>query len=165
MPFGNLHARIPTSLLSANVPFQSKIQFMATHQTTPSSASVLVVEDDELISSLLQYLLERESYEVFLAADGQAGQDFIQTRAATTVAILDVMLPLVDGYSLLRTLRAQPGWGNTRVIMLSAKTEGRDIARALDAGADDYLSKPFKVEELYARIRRYLPPRDPETGQ
>ena len=122
-----------------------------------ADASVLIVEDDELTSSLLTFLLERERYQVHLAADGQAGQEYIQHHAPTSVVVMDVMLPFVDGFELLRQLRASAAWRDTRVIMLSAKSQGSDIARALDAGADDYLVKPFKPEELFARIRRYRP--------
>jgi len=125
---------------------------------TPSAAaSVLIVEDDELTASLLKFLLERERYSVHLAADGRAGLDYIQQHAPTSVVLMDVMLPYVDGFELLRALRANAAWHDTRVIMLSARSQGSDIARALDAGADDYLIKPFKPEELFARIRRYRP--------
>ena len=122
-----------------------------------ADATVLIVEDDELTSSLLTFLLERERYKVHLAADGQAGLEYIQHHPATSIVVMDVMLPFVDGFELLRQLRANAAWHDTRVIMLSAKSQGSDIARALDAGADDYLVKPFKPEELFARIRRYRP--------
>lgn len=125
------------------------------------TASVLVVEDDDLISGMLKYLLERERYTVHVAADGQAGLDHIQQRPPTSIVIMDVMLPFLDGFTLLRELRALPAWGASRVIMLSAKSQGSEIARALDAGADDYLIKPFSTEELFARIRRYQPGRSP----
>ncbi|MBI2745798.1 MAG: response regulator [Burkholderiales bacterium] len=125
--------------------------------TRASNASVLIVEDDELTSSLLKFLLERERYTVELAADGRAGLTYIQNHAPTTIVLMDVMLPFLDGFELLRELRALEAWRDTRVIMLSAKSQGSEIARALDAGADDYLVKPFKPEELFARLRRYRP--------
>jgi DNA-binding response OmpR family regulator len=121
------------------------------------TASVLIVEDDELTSSLLKFLLERERYTVHLAADGQAGLAHIQTQAPPSIVLMDVMLPFLDGFALLRELRSREAWRNTRVIMLTAKSQGSEIARALDAGADDYLVKPFKPEELFARLRRYRP--------
>ncbi len=125
--------------------------------TSTSTPSVLIVEDDELTSSLLRFLLERERYTVELAVDGRAGLTHIQSHAPPSIVLMDVMLPFLDGFELLRELRANEAWRNTRVIMLSAKSQGSEIARALDAGADDYLIKPFKPEELFARIRRYLP--------
>jgi len=127
------------------------------HTDKPKQASVLVVEDDEFTARLLQFLLEREQYAVILASDGQAALSYIESHAPTSIVLMDVMLPYIDGFELLHQLRQHPAWRRTRVIMLSAKSEGSDIARALDAGADDYLSKPFKPEELFARIRRYRP--------
>jgi DNA-binding response OmpR family regulator len=123
----------------------------------PAQASVLVVEDDEFTARLLQFLLEREQYEVILVNDSQGALTYIASHAPTSIVLMDVMLPYVNGFEVLRQLRDHPAWGRTRVIMLSAKSEGSDIARALDAGADDYLIKPFKPEELFARIRRYRP--------
>lgn len=125
------------------------------------TASVLVVEDDELVSGMLKYLLERERYTVHVVADGQAGLDYIRQQPPTSIVVMDVMLPFLDGYTLLRELRDLPAWRASRVIMLSAKSQGSEIARALDAGADDYLIKPFSTEELFARIRRYQPGRNP----
>ena len=120
-------------------------------------ASVLVVEDDVVTAHLLKFLLERERYLVHVAADGRAGQDFIRQQPPTSVVLMDVMLPFLDGFELLRELRADRRWDKTRVIMVSAKSQGSEIARGLDAGADDYLTKPIKPEELFARIRRYRP--------
>ncbi len=80
------------------------------------------MEDDEFTSQLLTFLLEREKYTVHLAKDGHAAQAFITSHDPTTVALLDVMLPFLDGFEVLRMLHAQPDWQKSRVIMLSAKT-------------------------------------------
>ena len=71
-------------------------------------------------------------------------------------ALLDVMLPFHDGFQLVRVLRAQPGWERVPVILLTAKTQERDIVRGLEAGADDYVVKPFQPNELLARLRRLV---------
>lgn len=119
-----------------------------------SSPCALVVEDDEHISQLLQFMLERENYRVHLARDGRAGKAFIESQPAPSIALLDVMLPFFDGFQLVAMVRAQPGWESVPVIMLTAKTQERDIVRALDAGASDYIVKPFQPRELLARVRR-----------
>jgi len=115
------------------------------------------VEDDEHIRLLLEFMLERVGYTVALAADGRAAEAHIRSQAAPAVALLDVMLPYLDGLQLVGLLRAQPGWESVPVIMLTAKAQERDIARALAAGANDYVVKPFKPEELMARLRRWAP--------
>jgi DNA-binding response OmpR family regulator len=117
----------------------------------------LVVEDDEHIGQLLKFMLERVGYTVALAADGRAAQAHIQSQSAPAVALLDVMLPYLDGLQLVGLVRGQPGWESVPVIMLTAKAQERDIARALAAGANDYVVKPFQPEELLTRLRRWAP--------
>jgi two-component system, OmpR family, alkaline phosphatase synthesis response regulator PhoP len=114
----------------------------------------LVVEDDEHIGPLLQFMLNRAGYQVALQRDGRAAQAYIEQNPAPAIMLLDLMLPFVDGFQLIAIVRAQPGWQQVPVLMLSAKTEEGDIARALEAGANDYLLKPFQPDELMARLRR-----------
>lgn len=125
----------------------------------PLKPVALVVEDDEHIAHLLRFMLEREKYTVHLARDGREGQAFIQSQPVPTIVLFDVMLPFVDGFELVRLARAQPGWDTVPVVMLTAKTLERDIVRALDAGATDYILKPFQPNELLARLRRFTRPR------
>ncbi len=117
-------------------------------------ASALVVEDDEHIAHLLQFILEREGFSVHVARDGRAAKEFIEHQPPPAIVLLDVMLPFFDGFALIGMLRAQTGWQATPVIMLTAKTQEKDIIRALDAGANDYILKPFQPAELLARIKR-----------
>ncbi|WBY02218.1 response regulator [Ramlibacter tataouinensis] len=117
---------------------------------------VLVVEDDEHIAHLLQFMLARNGFQVHLAADGRQGKELIETLPPPACALLDVMLPFHDGFQLLRLLRAQPGWERVPVVMLTAKTQERDVIRGLEAGADDYVVKPFQPQELLARLRRLI---------
>lgn len=119
-----------------------------------STASALVVEDDEHISHLLKFMLEREKYTVHLARDGRQAKQFIEQNNPPDIVLLDVMLPFFDGFSLVTALREQPAWKSTPVIMLTAKTQEQDIVRALHAGANDYIVKPFQPAELMARVKR-----------
>ena len=119
--------------------------------------AVLVAEDDEQISYLLSFLLEREGYRVLLARDGQEVIRLIDEIPPPRLAILDIMMPYADGFELLARIRAKPDWRNTPVIMLTARSQEKDIVRALDMGASDYVVKPFLPEELKARIRRLVP--------
>jgi DNA-binding response OmpR family regulator len=123
-------------------------------QTQIPLPRVLVIEDDEHIGQLLKFMLERESYAVHMMRDGRAAKAFIETEQPPAITLLDVMLPFFDGFQLVRILRAQPGWETVPVIMLTAKTQESDIVRALDAGANDYIVKPFQPKELLARVRR-----------
>ncbi|MCG2593256.1 response regulator transcription factor [Ramlibacter sp. XY19] len=125
---------------------------------TPSQPAALVVEDDEHIGHLLKFMLDRAGYAVTLCPDGRAAQAHIQSQPAPAVALFDVMLPFMDGFQLVGLVRKQPGWEKVPVIMLTAKAQERDIVRALDAGANDYIVKPFQPEELLARLRRFVRP-------
>ncbi len=114
--------------------------------------SVLIVEDDPNIRELLQMYLEKDGYAVTLAADG--GQGLEKFRAIRpNLVLLDVMMPVMDGWAVCKAIRAE---GNTPVIMLTAKGETDDKVTGLKAGADDYVTKPFEMKELLARIEAVL---------
>ena len=119
--------------------------------------SVLVAEDDEHISQLLGFMFKRQNYQVHLAHDGRQAKLFIEQNDPPDIVLLDVMMPFFDGFALVALLRAQPAWKLTPVIMLTAKTQEQDIVRALQAGANDYILKPFQPAELLARVKRFLP--------
>jgi DNA-binding response OmpR family regulator len=123
---------------------------------TAARSTALVVEDDEQIAQVLRFILEREGFEVHAAADGRAAQALIDTLAPPAIVTLDVMLPHADGYELLARIRARAGWEQVPVVLLTARSQEKDIVRALDGGASDYLVKPFKPDELRARVRRLL---------
>ena|SRR5690348_2750939 len=116
----------------------------------------LVVEDDDQISFLVQFILQREGFQVRIARDGKAAQQAIAEMAPPAVVTLDVMLPHADGFQLLAQIRAQAGWQSLPVLMLTSKSQEKDIVRALEAGAQDYIVKPFKPDELRARIKRLV---------
>ena len=112
----------------------------------------LVVEDDGNIAELLRLYLERDGFEVQCAADG--GEGVAAFRAYDPdIVLLDIMLPVLDGWSVLREIRKD---SRTPVIMLTAKSETPDKVSGLEMGADDYVTKPFEVKELLARIHAVL---------
>jgi two-component system response regulator MprA len=116
------------------------------------SARILVIEDEERIAQLLQRGLAYEGYHVDVALDGATGLSMARDNPPDLV-ILDWMLPGMDGLEVCRRLRAG---GPVPILMLTAKAEVPDRVRGLDAGADDYLSKPFAFDELSARVRALL---------
>ena len=120
-------------------------------------ANVLVVEDDERLGASLRRALEYESLHVTVANDGPAGL-VLATRDGPDLVILDVMLPGLDGLQVCRALRAALGPARVQpmVLMLTARDATADRVTGLDAGADDYLVKPFEYDELLARVRALL---------
>jgi DNA-binding response OmpR family regulator len=118
--------------------------------------TALVVEDDGQIVHILRFILEREGFDVSTAADGRSAEALIGKLAPPALVTLDVMLPHMDGYELLARIRATAGWESVPVVLLTARTQEKDIVRALDAGASDYLVKPFKPDEFRARVRRLV---------
>ena len=123
------------------------------------AVSVLIVEDDPNIRELLQLYLEKDGYAVTLAADGGQGLDKFRAIKPNLV-LLDVMMPVMDGWTVCKAIRAE---GNTPVIMLTAKGETDDKVTGLKAGADDYITKPFEMKELLARIEAVLRRTDRST--
>ena len=128
-------------------------------EATLDQPTVLIVEDDEQIAFLLQFIVEREGFRVLLARDGRAAQKLIDESVPPALSMLDVMLPYVDGFQLIAHIRAKPAWRDSPILMLTAKSQEGEIVRALDAGANDYLLKPFQPNELKARIRRLVSPK------
>ena len=113
---------------------------------------ILIVEDDRNIADLLRLYLEREGYEVAIAPDGLKGlEKFHQEQPA--LVLLDVMLPGMDGWGVCRSIRSE---SKTPIIMLTAKSETEDKVAGLKQGADDYITKPFEMKEVLARIEAVL---------
>ena len=125
------------------------------------ATSVLVVEDDRNIQALLQLYLEKEGYAVTIASDG--GQGLQKFRAIhPDVVLLDVMMPVMDGWAVCRAIRQE---SQTPIIMLTAKAETEDKVTGLRTGADDYITKPFEMRELLARIEAVLRRANPGAEQ
>lgn len=114
--------------------------------------TVLIVEDDRNIADLLRLYLEKEGYTVVIAPDGMRGVEQFRTVHPSLV-LLDVMLPWLDGWGVCRAIRAE---SQTPIIMLTAKSETEDKVNGLKQGADDYITKPFEMKEVLARIEAVL---------
>lgn len=118
---------------------------------------VLIVEDDPDIAEGLRYNLEREGLETRVLLTGEQGlQAALDAKRPPALIILDLMLPGMSGTELCRRLRREPATRRTPIIMLTARTSEADRVAGLDLGADDYISKPFSVRELMARVRAVL---------
>ena len=114
--------------------------------------SVLIVEDDNNIADLLRLYLEKEGYEVTIAPDGGKGVERFR-EVKPDLVLLDLMLPVLDGWGVCRAIRSE---ADTPIIMLTAKGETSDKVTGLKLGADDYITKPFEMKEVLARIEAVL---------
>src|SRR4030088_1714704 len=131
------------------------------HDTPPASGRVVVVEDDPLQAESLAFILRQEGYIVELAATGAEGLAAVaRSQPAPDTVLLDVALPDLSGVEVARRLRAG---SNVPIIMLTARRNEIDKITGLDAGADDYVTKPFSHGELLARIRAQIR-RGPQGG-
>ena len=118
---------------------------------------VLIVEDDPDIAEGLRYNFEREKFETYVALTGEQGlHAALDARNPPSLIILDLMLPNMTGAELCRRLRREPLTRRTPIIMVTALTSEAEVAAGLDLGADDYVTKPFSVRELMARVRAVL---------
>jgi len=116
---------------------------------------IIVAEDEDALSTLLTYNLEKEGYEVAMAVDGDEAMMMISERMPDLL-VCDWMMPKVSGIEVCRRLRSQGTTRNLPIVMLTARSEESDRIRGLDTGADDYVVKPFSMIELVARIRAVL---------
>lgn len=113
---------------------------------------ILVVEDEKNISNIIKYNLEKDGYEVYVADDGVAGLDKYK-EVSPHLVLLDIMMPKMDGYEVCTEIRKS---SNVPIIMLTARAEESDKVMGLELGADDYVTKPFSIKELSARVKANL---------
>ncbi len=116
---------------------------------------VMIIEDEDAISMLLSYNLEKEGYEVSTVTNGLNAVSEVE-RLMPAVIILDWMLPEISGIEICKLIRSNPDIKNIPIIMLTAKSQEEDKIKGLNAGADDYVTKPFSIPELMARVRTNL---------
>ena len=119
-------------------------------------ATALIVDDDEDTAYLLRLLLLRDGFIVHTATNGRDAKDFVESSKPTDIVLTDLMLPYVSGFELITQIREDRQWKNVPVIVLSGKVTERDVVRALNIGANDYITKPYSPQELSARIKRHL---------
>jgi DNA-binding response OmpR family regulator len=126
---------------------------------------ILIIEDDPDIAEGLRYNLEREGLQAIIAPTGEQGLvAALDARRAPALIILDLMLPGMSGTELCRRLRREPATRRTPIMMLTARTDEADRISGLDLGADDYITKPFSVKEVMARVRAILRRADEQSA-
>jgi len=118
---------------------------------------ILVVDDDEVIRQLLTHRLRGDGYDVRVCEDGRAAADLFDEGYEPSLAIFDVMMPRLDGTRLLRMVRSGElaVRSDLPVVMLTSRGKEEHVLEGFDSGADDYVTKPFRAQELLARVRRY----------
>lgn len=117
--------------------------------------TVLVAEDEQNIATSLRFLMQQAGLQVRIAPDGPAVLEMIEERVPDLM-LLDLMMPGIDGFEVLKRLRTNPAWSDLPVLVISAK--GRDIDRqkAFDLGAEDFITKPYSTRELVKRVKKFL---------
>lgn len=120
-----------------------------------STPRVVLVEDDEMSAELVRFLVQRQGYAFEHVSDGQKALKLLN-EAPPSALILDWLLPFVDGMTVLEAVRKSPTWSSIPVLVLTGKSREEDIVKALDAGANDFIAKPFQPAELTARLKRMI---------
>ncbi len=115
-----------------------------------------MIQDDEQLAYLLTFMLDRDNFSVEIAKDGQRARQLIDSMTPPVAIITELTLPYANGYELIQHIRAKKEWAKLPIIVLTAKSGERDILRAFDLGANDYVIKPFHPAELIARLRHHL---------
>lgn len=136
--------------------FSNRQEWVLAMYKDTQQQTVLVVEDDEQIAYLLQFMLGREGFDVIIATDGEQAVSHIESISPPSLVLLDVILPYLDGFELVERIRGKSEWRNVPVIMMTAHPQACNIGRVLQSGANDYIVKPFQPGELIARLRRFM---------
>jgi two-component system alkaline phosphatase synthesis response regulator PhoP len=116
---------------------------------------ILIVDDEPNIVMALEYTFKKNNYQVFIARDGQEALDILKTNYPDVI-ILDIMMPMVDGYATLEQIKKEDNLKHTKVIFLSAKNKESDIAKGLSLGADAYMTKPFSIKKIVDQVVELL---------
>lgn len=125
-------------------------------------SKILVIEDDKTVRTSLEYVLKTESYEVIIAQDGEEGIKLAKSSLPDLI-ICDIMMPKLNGYQVLKEMRTHEATAAIPFIFLTAKIQKKDLRRGMNLGADDYITKPFAIDEILTSIRTRLEKRDELT--
>ena len=116
---------------------------------------ILIVDDEPNIVMTLEYTFKKNDFEVYIARDGSEALNILK-ETHPDVVLLDIMMPKVDGYQTLKSIRKNEKLKHTKVVFLSAKHKASDIEKGLKIGADKYITKPFSIKQLYSEINELL---------
>ena len=116
---------------------------------------ILIVDDEPNIVMTLEYTFKKSNYVVFIARDGQEALDILKTNFPDVI-ILDIMMPMVDGFATLEQIRKDDNLQHTKVMFLSAKNKESDIEKGLALGADTYMTKPFSIKKVVEKVEELL---------
>ena len=116
---------------------------------------ILIVDDEPNIVMTLEYTFKKSNYEVFIARDGQEALDILKTNFPDVI-ILDIMMPMVDGFATLEQIRKDDNLQHTKVMFLSAKNKESDVEKGLALGADAYMTKPFSIKKVVEKVEELL---------
>lgn len=125
-------------------------------QARKNNKTILIVEDDLIVAKLLKHTLTRRGFTVDIVENGQEAIETLESSDPPNLILLDIILPYFDGFEVLKKIRARKDWKKVPTIMLTSKTQELSVVRAFDYGADDYVTKPFQIEELMVRINRLM---------
>lgn len=120
------------------------------------TSHVLIVEDDENMRTLLSHFMEREAMETTLKKNGQAMLDYVNDNPCPDIVLVDLHLPYVSGFDLIKEMRETSGWEDVPIIVISSESTDESVEKALRLGADDYIEKPVEMKKAMARIKRSL---------
>ena len=121
-----------------------------------SPPDALIVGPDEHTAFLLEFMLQREGFVVHSFPEGASAAEYVNREPPADVVITDIVMPFVDGFELIARIRGDARWSGVPVIVLSAHSADQEVIRALDLGANDYVTKPFNAGVLLARINRHM---------
>lgn len=117
---------------------------------------IFVIEDDKVISKMLETILKRRGYKTHPYFDGNEAMTAIDNLQPPDLILLDIVLPYIDGYRILEQISLKDGWKEVPTIMITSNSNEANIVRAFEIGADDYITKPIQIDELVVRINRFL---------